>query len=177
MSKKTRTKNQRVNSTVNTEDLEEDDEYVTFKAVREMLLIQERMFKSFIDSILSEQTKRVDGLVKDIAEFKSSLQYSQKDIEDNKKKIDTLEIGVHAAINDIKELQADGEKQLNKSTYLENQSRRNNLRIDGIKEESKETWEDTEQKVKATFMDKLNLDYTPEIERAHRTGRRFSAAG
>ena len=51
--------------------------------------------------------------------------------------------------------------------YLENQSRRNNIRIDGIPEEPDETWEDTESKAKVAIESKLNL----EIERTHRTGK------
>ena len=55
--------------------------------------------------------------------------------------------------------------------YLENQSRRNNIRIDGIPEEPDETWEDTESKAKVALESKLNLPFKVEIERAHRTGK------
>ena len=55
--------------------------------------------------------------------------------------------------------------------YLENQSRRNNIRIDGIPEEPDETQEDTESKAKAALEFKLNLPFKVEIERVHRTGK------
>ena len=55
--------------------------------------------------------------------------------------------------------------------YLENQRRRNNIRIDGIFEEPDETREDTESKVKAALQSMLNLPFKVEIERAHRTGK------
>ena len=58
-----------------------------------------------------------------------------------------------------------------KMEYLENQSRRNNIRIDGIPEEPDETWEDTESKAKVALESKLNLPFKVEIERAHRTGK------
>ena len=41
--------------------------------------------------------------------------------------------------------------------YLENQSRRNNIRIDGIPEEPDETQEDTESKAKAALEFKLKV--------------------
>lgn len=55
--------------------------------------------------------------------------------------------------------------------YLENQSRRNNVRVDGIPEEDNETWEETEAKVKQVLKEELNLASAPDIERAHRVGK------
>ena len=54
--------------------------------------------------------------------------------------------------------------------YLENQSRRNNIRVSGIPEEPEETWEKVEEKFKAAVKEKLDLDI--DIERAHRVEKR-----
>ena len=59
--------------------------------------------------------------------------------------------------------------------YLENQSRRNNIRIDGILEEPDETQEDSESKAEGALEFKLNLPFKVEIERAHRTGKLIGA--
>ena len=48
--------------------------------------------------------------------------------------------------------------------YLENQSRRNNIRIDGIPEEPDETWEDTESKAKVALESKLNLPFNSPVK-------------
>ena len=61
-------------------------------------------------------------------------------------------------------------KHEDKMGYLENQSRRNNIRIDGITEEGNETWLETETRAKQVLKEKLNLECEPEIERAHRVG-------
>lgn len=54
-----------------------------------------------------------------------------------------------------------------KLDYLENQSRRNNLVIDGIPDSK--SWSDTESKAKKLFSDHLKIDpKLIEIERAHR---------
>lgn len=58
-----------------------------------------------------------------------------------------------------------------KATYLDNQSRRNNVHIEGIVEESGESWESTEGKVKEMFTEKLQMESPLAIERAHRTGK------
>ncbi|XP_065645256.1 uncharacterized protein LOC136075749 [Hydra vulgaris] len=52
---------------------------------------------------------------------------------------------------------------------MEDRSRRNNLRIDGIDENGQESWGDSEEKVHAFFWQNLGLKNI-EIERAHRTG-------
>ena len=54
----------------------------------------------------------------------------------------------------------------------EDRSRRNNLRIDGIKENEKENVRDLEEKVKNLFQHKLDIKDDIEIERIHRTGRK-----
>ena len=66
---------------------------------------------------------------------------------------------------------ADTEKLLEHSKKLvdlEDRSRRNNLRIDGVKESKGETWEQCEQKVKAIFNGQLRIEEEIEIDRAHR---------
>ncbi|XP_065665549.1 uncharacterized protein LOC136086975 [Hydra vulgaris] len=56
---------------------------------------------------------------------------------------------------------------------IEDRSRRNNLRIDGLKESENENWNKTELKVQKFFEDLLGLK-SIKIERAHRTGIRDS---
>ena len=55
----------------------------------------------------------------------------------------------------------------NSLTELEDRSRRNVIRVDGIKETKTETWNDCEENVKDMFAQKLGLDGI-EIERVHR---------
>jgi len=64
------------------------------------------------------------------------------------------------------------EKELKtKLRMLEDRSRRNNLKIDGIKEMDKETWDDCEKRIKEVLKNNLKMDGI-EIERAHRLGRK-----
>ena len=61
----------------------------------------------------------------------------------------------------------------NKLVDLEDRSKRNNLRINGIKEVKNETWEEFEERVNCFLEEKLDID-TSEIwiERAHRVGEK-----
>ncbi len=57
-----------------------------------------------------------------------------------------------------------------KMEYLEGQTRRNNLVLDGVTESPGETWTETEEKVQKILMEKLQLQKV-EVERTHRAGK------
>ena len=56
----------------------------------------------------------------------------------------------------------------NKLIELEDRSRRNNIRIDGIEDDQNETWDSCEEKVQKLIKKKLGLENEVEIERCHR---------
>ena len=146
---------------------EGDGDYVTKEYVCGMMKMQESLFRSLFDSLLTNVNSRIDGVIKDLAELKSSLQFTQKDVDDLKPVTKQMtKIG-----KELEEVQAQVDFHCDKLEYLENQSRRNNIRIDGIPEEPDETWEDTESKARVALESKLNLPFKVEIERAHRTGK------
>jgi hypothetical protein len=60
---------------------------------------------------------------------------------------------------------------IDKMAELEDRSRRNNLRFEGIEETEGETWENCEEKIKLLLKGKLGIDKEITIERAHRTGK------
>ena len=51
---------------------------------------------------------------------------------------------------------------------LEDRSRRNNLRVDGIKERPNETWENWESELHTLFKESLGIEEEVVIERTHR---------
>ena len=146
---------------------EGDGDYVTKAYVCEMMKMQESLFRNLFDSLLTNVNSRIDGVIKDLAELKSSLQFTQKDVEDLKPVTEQMT----KSGKELGEVQAQVDFHCDKMEYLENQSRRNNIRIDGIPEEPNETWEDTESKAKVALESKLNLPFKVEIERTHRTGK------
>ena len=144
-------------------------EFVSLATLREMLQIQERMFKNMFESVFFSVNTRIDKVVKPVAELKASLEYSQQDIDDLKEATDAID----DMDEEIEDIQRGLHKHEEKLEYLENQSRgRNNVRIDGIPEEDNELWLNTETKAKEVLQEKLHLNFEPVIERAHRTGAR-----
>lgn len=70
------------------------------------------------------------------------------------------------------ELQEENRLLWNKVTKLEDQARRKNLVLYGITEDDKESWDETESKVKTLLHEELGISGdTLNIERSHRLGK------
>ena len=117
-------------------------EFVSLATLREMLQIQERMFKNMFESVLSSVNTRIDNVVKSVAELKASVEYSQQDIDDLKEAADAID----DMDEELEDIQRGLHKHEGKLEYVENRSRRNNVRIDGIRKKDNETWLNTETK-------------------------------
>ena len=133
--------------------------------VREEIKIYESNIKELINSNVNKTTERLDKLSAEIVDLTASLEFTQKKIDEElfqvKKEIKNLKTEVKAIEDDL--LNADEVSA--KLVELEDRSRRNNLRIDGIKEEPNETWEACEKNPK--IADKLGIDSDIKIERCH----------
>jgi hypothetical protein len=110
------------------------------------------------------------NLTREVFELKSSLAFhsqafDQKCVDiDNKLQRKTEEKTEKSAVED-------------KLAELEDRSRRNNLRFNGIMEEKGETWEESEGKVKEVLQKELGINGVIKIERAHRSGRVYRKDG
>ena len=71
--------------------------------------------------------------------------------------------------NEIDQLRQENEYLREKLRDIEDRSRRDNLRIDGLQEVENETWEQTEKILKSMIQEKLEIEDV-NIERAHRVG-------
>ena len=140
-----------------------DEEVVTMATVRSLLAVQESMLKTLFESVVNGINARMDDL-ESVSDIKASLEFSQTEIEDLKplrpklKEAEENLIRVHNSVE-----------------YLENQSRRNNIRVSGIPECPGETWNDSENKVKEAIKSSHGLEI--EIERAHRVDKRKKVGG
>ena len=144
-----------------------DSETVTLATLKQMLEVQESMFRRMFDSVTSSLTVRVDDLVKTVAELKASIEFTQSEVANLKPVLTKLE-ETNKVIDNTKQSIA---LHKNKLEYMENQSRRNNIRVQGISEViDGETWDSTESKVKEAIRETLGID--PDIERAHRVERK-----
>ena len=112
-------------------------------------------------------------LKKDADELKSSLTFSQKDIDDVKQKCYKIEERLMDAEDSLAETNSCVDELYDHQDCLENHSRRNNVKIMGIPEndDSKESWEESENKAIEAIRPKLKIAQEIKVERAHRIGR------
>jgi DNA-binding transcriptional regulator LsrR (DeoR family) len=73
-------------------------------------------------------TLRVDNLVKEVAELKYSLEYSQKDIASQRTVLDKNIVEIQSITDELSNVKISLDAYCNKTTDLENRSRRNNIR-------------------------------------------------
>ena len=150
-------------------------EYVTLSIVRELMETQERAFKQTIELYTNNVREEVKSIRNIVEDLKTSLMFSQKDIDDLKGKIYKTEDKLHSLEDSFARSENEINEIMDKQEYLENSSRRNNVKILGIPEkdqkDGKETWEESEIKAIETIKKKLGIIDDLKIERAHRVGR------
>lgn len=114
---------------------------------------QEKSFKACLQIFVDSTVSRVDNLVRNVAtmsrsvdDLKASLQFSQAELDSLKISTSkcmeagkTISERLSASQTSIKDVSA-------KLDYLENQSRRNNMIIDGIPDVKSESWSDQSKK-------------------------------
>ena len=146
---------------------------------------QEEMFRSHENSIMqlisgntTLTNQRLDSLSKEIADLKENLEFTQEETKEKfsklNEKITSMERNLFSLKKDIEVIQTTKPSwAIEIGNKLEDRSRRNNLRINGIKEGKNETREECEKRVNCFLEEKLDMD-TSEIwiELAHRVGEK-----
>ena len=154
-----------------------EKEFVTMSMLKEMLDLQQKSLKTTIEVLVDGLESEIKEIRKEQEELKLSVKFCSGKYEDSKRsleKVDTEITAVYAQIKSINKDLNEGFEDLEwKNEYLENQSRRNNIKITGVPEgEEEKTWDDTEAIVKNLISDKLGIEGEIEIERAHRVGKK-----
>lgn len=139
------------------------------EAVNLLLETQQKAFRSAVDNNLDQLKEKIQNNERNIADLVKSLEFSQAEIIDLKSEVKVLQESIkdsHITIVKMSDRIVELESRIN---YNEDYSRRNNLRITGIKEQPGETWEQIASQVSRLLDDKLQL-LEVRIERAHRVG-------
>ena len=121
---------------------------------------------------IQDNNERLEKLNKETVDLKISLETSQEIFEKKFQKVnDNLSKQKQKHKEDINELWKDNDQLCERLRDLEDRSRRDNLRIDGIAELENETWEQTEEILHNLLKEKLELENI-SVERAHRVGNK-----
>lgn len=136
-----------------------------------MLLQQQENFKCFIQLIMEGTNKRLDGVIRDVQELKTSLEFTQDKLEEMRMGHKEIETKIKSFENNIMNSKQEMDEMFTKLDYIENHYRRTNILIDGIADEKGETWSESEKKVRQMLSSNLGLDGANiDIERAQRIG-------
>ena len=147
---------------------------VTLEVVRTLLQNQADAYKATFSILIHDVKEELKSVRNDISDLKASIQFTQCKFDEAEKKMDDIDrkVSMHQDnLNTVNNYMDSTEFELE---YLENQSRRNNIRITGIAEDKdvESSWDDTEKIVKVVIKDKSKLSEDFEIERCHRVSRK-----
>lgn len=111
----------------------------TSSEVEAILKAQQGAFESSLKVFMDSVNTRIDGFLKEVCEIRFSVESVRSEV--------AAIASLATSSPDFTKLEERVEQLASQTDYLENQSRRNNLRIDGIGEDPYESWEQTESKV------------------------------
>ncbi|XP_073693984.1 polyunsaturated fatty acid 5-lipoxygenase-like [Garra rufa] len=143
---------------------------------KEMLQQQQENFKCFVQMIIESTNKRLDDVIRDLQGVKTSLEFTQANVDVMNKEHTTMEIQIKGLENELRKSKEELNKMptvdyMEKLDYIDNQHRRNNIFVDGIPDEKGENWIESERKVRTILETNMGLDAKNiEFERAHRVG-------
>ena len=129
----------------------DSSQYVTLSIVRELLETQERSFKTLVQMFFESVKSEVRDIRKEVIDLKESSTFTQKDIKEDKVNVKNIESNVTKIAGDIDETYKDIKDLYDSHGYLENLSKRSNIKVFGIPEkaeiEGPELWEECETAV------------------------------
>ncbi|KAL7371163.1 hypothetical protein ABVT39_020770 [Epinephelus coioides] len=141
-----------------------EEDYVSLSTLQELLDQQKLFYKDMLDL----QEKNFETFLTVVMETKNNMEFSQSEVEELKSAHTTNLSAFKSISANCDELQKTSEALISKMDYIENQTKRNNILIDGIKDDRSESWHDTEIKAKKFLADHFKLDpKLIEEERAH----------
>ena len=139
---------------------------------------QQQQISKIIENNLVITKQEIGKLREEINDLKKSIEFTENVLEEKVANVEQNVCELQGKFKKVEEDVAymndyieDAENIHNKLVELEDRSRRNNIRIDGIKEHNKESCEECERRVHSMLKERLDIENV-EIERAHRGGRK-----
>eukprot|EP00112_Aurelia_sp_Birch-Aquarium-sp1_P018135 Seg4289.1 transcript_id=Seg4289.1/GoldUCD/mRNA.D3Y31 product="hypothetical protein" protein_id=Seg4289.1/GoldUCD/D3Y31 len=123
---------------------------VTLKVAKALLQNQADAYKATFSILIQDELKSVRN---DINDLKASIQFTQSKFDEAEKKMDAIDRRVSMHSDNLNAVNNHMDSTESELEYLENQSRRSNIRITGIAEDKdvESSWDDAEKIVKAVI--------------------------
>ena len=104
----------------------------------------------------------------EIKELRHSIDHTENVLEDKVARVEGNLGHIEIRVKEMYDYKLGPSFIEDKLIDLQDQSRRNNLRIEGIKEKPNETWEDCKSELPTLFKESLGIEKQVVIERTHR---------
>ena len=141
------------------------------KIVKEEIKNHEEKVGEIIKAQLENTNNRLDRISQEVVDITKSLGFTQEQLDEELAKLKNDVGKIQTDMKYIEDDLLDPEYVMEKLIELEDRSRRNNLRIDGVEETPNETWDICEGKVQDIVVNKLGITAEIEFDRCHRTGK------
>ena len=142
--------------------------------IQTLLKSQREAFTDSISHLVSNFNTQFASLKAELDSTKLELNAAKFDLANKQNQINQLSSKLEEFESAIESYKFDPVPVFDRLDSLEDHSRRNNLRIDGVPEIPRENWEQTSLEIKK-IAEKIGIDHEVKIDRAHRLGR--SAGG
>lgn len=155
------------------------DEFVSMNVIKSLLEVQANAFKASFRVLFDELKEEIKTVRKDIVELQTSLSFSQGQVDTSLSRLDGIDNRVRSHARNLNDVNISLDGIDSELEYMENQNRRNNVKIMGVPEnkETEKSWDDTERVVKQLIKDKLDIQEDVEIERCHRVNQKNTGKG
>eukprot|EP00112_Aurelia_sp_Birch-Aquarium-sp1_P026298 Seg924.21 transcript_id=Seg924.21/GoldUCD/mRNA.D3Y31 product="hypothetical protein" protein_id=Seg924.21/GoldUCD/D3Y31 len=151
-------------------------DFVTLEVLKELLAVQERAYRTLIESLLDNIKQDVRDLRNEVVDLKQSTTFTSAKYDHITSEISRIDRQLPKVDFQLRKIEEDNSESFtyleDRYEYLESQSRRNNVKILGLPEyEDEISWDATEAKVKEQIKTALGIEDNLVIEHAHRTRR------
>lgn len=155
------------------------DEYVNMNIIQSLLEVQANAFKASFRVLFEELKEEIKTVRKDVVELQTSLSFSQGQLDTSLSRLDNIDNKVRCHERNLNDVNGNLDGIDSELEYMENQNRRNNVKIIGVPENktTEKSWDDTEKMVKQLIKDKLEIQEDVEIERCHRINHKNKGNG
>lgn len=148
--------------------------------IQALLSTQNSAYKSALEIFMNQIEDKLHNLQATVGDLTKSLEFTQAEVADLQHQVKQLQKEKNNNEAVIKQLNEDllvsdsvikGLEE--RCNYQEDYSRRKNLKINGIEEADRETWEQSTARVSKLLEERLQLPNI-ELERVHRVGQRHN---
>lgn len=143
---------------------------------KDLMAVQEKNFQAFLSTFMDVTNRRIDQFMfqttNDLKDIQKSLQGTVEEVTALRVKSESASNSITTIDKRLQDLENKLDKCKDQMLYVETQTKRNNVRLDGIKDQYGESEEQLEAKVRDILTKSLKIDARKiEIENCIRVGK------